>query len=62
MSKKPMSSDEKLEAAIALIKKHTKADGTIFQPVSLVQRHLLLGYSEAKSLIEEIKKMGVFHD
>ena len=52
----------KLEAAIAVIKNNLRTDGTVARPTSMTQRHLHLGYSEAKALVDEMRKLGVFHD
>ena len=54
--------DEKLTIAIDLIKKYLRKDCTISKPISLLQRHLLIGFNEAKLLVDEVKRLGIFHD
>lgn len=49
----------KLKLSIDLINKYKRSDGSIVKPVSLVQRHLKLGYAEAKAIVDEIKKFGI---
>lgn len=51
-----------LDQAIAVIKNNLNADGTVYNPISMTQRHLRLGYTEAKAIVAEIKKMEIFHD
>lgn len=53
---------EKLAHARLVIRKNINRDGTVTNPISMVQRHLKLGYLEAKSIVETLKKEGVFND
>lgn len=55
-----MSIDEKIEAAIVVIKKNLRHDGTVAKPVSMVQRHLKVGYADALSIVGKIESMNVF--
>lgn len=51
---------KKIQLAIMLIKKNLRSDGSVTNPVSLVQRHLRLGYSEAMSIVNYIEEVSVF--
>ena len=46
-----------IEKSVAILKKNLRSDGTIAKPVSMVQRHLGLGYTDAKSVVEQIKRL-----
>lgn len=56
-----LESEKKANARL-VIRKNINRDGTVTKPISMVQRHLKLGYSEAKSIVETLKKEGVFND
>lgn len=53
--------NDKLKMSIDLINKYKRSDGTIVKPVSLVQRHLLLGYAEAKAIVDEVRRLGIIN-
>lgn len=50
---------DKLKLSIDLINKYKRSDGSIGKPVSLIQRHLVLGYAEAKAIVDEIRRLGI---
>lgn len=56
-----LESEKKANARL-VIRKNINRDGTVTNPISMVQRHLKLGYSEAKSIVETLKKEGGFND
>lgn len=49
---------EMIETARELIMKYKRIDNTIVGPISLLQRHLKLGYKEAINLLEHLKENG----
>lgn len=55
-----MNTDKRLEEAIVLIRKNLRRDGMVSKPVSMVQRHLKVGYAEALSIVGKIESMNIF--
>ena len=41
-----------------LLSAHIRADGTVYNPVSLVQRHFQLGYLDALEIVHYIQQEG----
>lgn len=55
--------DELIEKAIAILQEESfMTDGSILNPVSLIQRRLLLDYSAARTLLALIKDTGLVVD
>lgn len=52
-------SSEQWEQAVALIRKHKTSQGTIVSPVSLIQRHLLVGYGLGLAIVNEMQRIGL---
>ena len=48
--------------AVEIVIKHRQVDNTIENPISLLQRHLILGYKDALELLEELKRKGVISE
>ena len=52
-------SPEQWDKAVSLIHKYKTSQGTIESPVSLVQRHLLVGYGLGLSIVTEMQRVGL---
>ena len=52
-------SSEQWDKAVALVRKHKTSQGTIESPVSLVQRHLLIGYGLGLAIVTEMQRIGL---
>ena len=52
-------SPEQWDKAVSLIRKHKTSQGTIESPVSLVQRHLLVGYGLGLAIVTEMQRIGL---
>lgn len=48
--------------AVNIVIKNRQVDSSITNPVSLLQRHLILGYKDALELLEELKRKGVISE
>lgn len=52
-------SSEQWEQAVSLVRKHKTSQGTIESPVTLVQRHLLVGYGLGLAIVTEMQRVGL---
>ena len=52
-------SPEQWEQAVSLVRKHKTSQGTIESPISLVQRHLLVGYGLGLAIVTEMQRVGL---
>lgn len=58
MIKKLTLSEDKLQIALTLIRQNSRGGNVVERPVSLLQRHLLLGYGCAVNLVEQLEDLG----